>query len=182
MFWKIWCPTLRVADGRASTRPDYLTKIELKTEVKMFRSSHLYTFVKASTNLSKVVASLYPYANPSSGRFRKRSIYAAGHGDRGGRRGGRFLMSEVVAEDMEEEVDKVEEDTSKEAVEGAAVHMKMELMSHVSPVTLKIPSGPQYQTIQGKGSLSTRYAQSSLQIKIGAPPDLSVMERTTSTS
>ena len=34
-------------------------------------------------------------------------------------------MSEVVAEDVEEEVDKVEEDTPKEVVEGAAVHIKL---------------------------------------------------------
>ena len=64
--------------------------IELKTEVNNFRSSHSSTFVKASTYLSTVVARLYPSANPSSGCFRKRSIYAAGRGDRGGRRGGFF--------------------------------------------------------------------------------------------
>ena len=34
-------------------------------------------------------------------------------------------MSEVVVEDVEEEVDKVEEDTPNEVVEGAAVHIKM---------------------------------------------------------
>ena len=63
---------------------------ELKTEVNIFSSSHSPTFVKASTYLSTVVAILYPYSNLSSGRFRKRSIYAAGCGDRGGRRDGRF--------------------------------------------------------------------------------------------
>ena len=47
-------------------------------------------------------------------------------------------MAEVVAEDVEEEVDKVEEDTSKEAMEGSASHMKMVLTSHMSPVTLNI--------------------------------------------
>ena len=63
---------------------------ELNTEVYICRSSHSSTFVKASTYLSTVVAILYPYANPSSGRFRKRSIYSDGRGDRGGGRGGRF--------------------------------------------------------------------------------------------
>ena len=81
-------------------------------------------------------------------------------------------MEEVVKEDVEEEVDKVKEDTSKEIVEGAAAHMKMELISHMSPVTLKIKSEPHSQTIQGKGSLRTQYAQSSWQIKRGAPPAL----------
>ena len=59
-------------------------------------------------------------------------------------------ISEVVSEDMEEEVGEVEEDTSKEVVEGAAVHIKMKLTSQMSPVTLKIQSGPHSQTIQGK--------------------------------
>ena len=53
---------------------------------------------------------------------------------------------------------KVEEDMYKEAVEGAAVHMKVELTYQISPVTLKILSWPHSQTIQGKGSLRTRYA------------------------
>ena len=51
---------------------------------------------------------------------------------------------------MEEEVDKLEEDTSKEVVEGSAAHMKMELTSQMSPITLKIQSGPHPQTMQGK--------------------------------
>ena len=63
---------------------------ELKTEVNICSSSHSSTFFKTSTYLSTVVARLYPYYNPSSGRFRKRSIYSAGRGDRGGGRGGRF--------------------------------------------------------------------------------------------
>ena len=63
---------------------------ELKKEVNICRSSHSSTFFKASTYLSKVVARLYPPSNPSSGRSRKRSIYAADSGDRGGRRGGSF--------------------------------------------------------------------------------------------
>ena len=32
-------------------------------------------------------------------------------------------MAEVVAEDVEEDVDEVEQNTSKEVVEGAAAHM-----------------------------------------------------------
>ena len=62
-------------------------------------------------------------------------------------------MSEFAEEDVEEELDKVEEETSKEVVEGAAAHMKMELTSQMSPVNLKIHSGPHSQTIQVKGSL-----------------------------
>ena len=57
-------------------------------------------------------------------------------------------------------MDEVDEGTSKEVVEGAVTHMKMELTSHMSTVTLKIHSGPQSQMIQGKVSLRTRYAQS----------------------
>ena len=62
----------------------------LKTEVNICRSSHSSTCFKASTYLSTVVAILYPSAKPSSGRFRKRSIYAAGRGDGGSGIGGRF--------------------------------------------------------------------------------------------
>ena len=63
---------------------------ELKTEVNICRSSHLSTFLKASNYLFTVVVRLYPSANTSSGRFRKRSIYASGRGCRGGGRGGGF--------------------------------------------------------------------------------------------
>ena len=62
--------------------------IELKTEVNICRSSHSSTFVKESTYLSTVVSRLYPSSNPSSGRFRKRSICATGCGDCGSGRGG----------------------------------------------------------------------------------------------
>ena len=70
-------------------------------------------------------------------------------------------MVEVTEEDMDEEVDEVEEDMSEEVVEEAAANTKIELTSQMSPVTLKIHSGPHYQTIQGKGSLRTRYTQRS---------------------
>ena len=63
---------------------------ELKTELKKCRSPHLFTFVKASNYLSIVVVRLHPSSNPSPGRFIKRSIYAAGRGDRGDGRGGHF--------------------------------------------------------------------------------------------
>ena len=63
---------------------------ELKTEVNICRSSQLSKFFKASTYLSTVIARLYPSANPSSGCFRKRSIYAVVRGDRGRGRGGSF--------------------------------------------------------------------------------------------
>ena len=42
-------------------------------------------------------------------------------------------IAEVASEDMEEEVDEVEEDTSNEVVEGAAAHIKMELGSTKEP-------------------------------------------------
>ena len=66
-------------------------------------------------------------------------------------------MVEVVAEDVGEEVRKVEEDTYKEVVEETEAHMKMELTSHMLPVILKIKRGPHSQTIQGKGSLRNRF-------------------------
>ena len=90
-------------------------------------------------------------------------------------------MAEIVEADVEEEVDEVEEDTPNEVAEGAAAHMKMELSSQMSHVTLNIQSGPHSQKIQGKVSLRTWYAQSPWQIKRGAPPYLSVLERTTRT-
>ena len=90
-------------------------------------------------------------------------------------------MAEFVEEDVEEKVDEVDEDTSNEVVEGAAAYIKMELTSQMSPITLKIQSGPHYQTIQVKGSLRNRYRQSSWKIKRGAPPDLSATERKTRT-
>ena len=68
-------------------------------------------------------------------------------------------ISEVLVEDVGEEVGEVQEETSEEVVDGAAAHMKMELTYQISPVPLKIQSGPHSQTIQGeKGSPSTGYA------------------------
>ena len=64
--------------------------IDLKTGVNICRSSHSSKFVKASTYLYTIVAIIYPSSNPSSGRFRKRSINADGRGDRDSGRGGRF--------------------------------------------------------------------------------------------
>ena len=90
-------------------------------------------------------------------------------------------MAEVMVEDVEEYVDKVEEDTSNEVAEGAAAHMKMELTYQMSPVTLRITSGIHSQTLQEKGSPRKRYAQSSWKIKRGTPLALSVLERTTRT-
>ena len=78
-------------------------------------------------------------------------------------------------------MEKVEDETSREVVEGAAAHMKTELTYHRSSVTLKIQSGPYSQTIQVKGSLRTQYTKRYWQMKRGAPPALSVMERTTRT-
>ena len=88
-------------------------------------------------------------------------------------------MEIFVAEDVAEEVYTVEEDTFAEVVEEAAAHMKIELKSHMSPITLKIRSGPHSQTIQEKVSLRNPYAQSSWWIKRGAPPAPSVLKRIT---
>ena len=52
-------------------------------------------------------------------------------------------------------MEKGEDDTADEVVEEAAAHMKMELTSHMSPVTLKIQSGLYSQTIKVKVSLCT---------------------------
>ena len=38
-------------------------------------------------------------------------------------------------------MDKVEEETAEEVMEGAAAHMKTELVYQMSPITLKIQSG-----------------------------------------
>ena len=57
---------------------------------------------------------------------------------------------EVAVEDVEEDVEEVEEDTSEEVVEKATMYMKMELTYQMSPVTLKIQSGPHFKMIQGK--------------------------------
>ena len=76
-----------------------------------------------------------------------------------------FLMSEVTAEDVEKEVENLDEDTADEVLEEAVAHMKMELTSQMSPVTLKIWIGLHSETIQGKVSLRTRYTQRYLRIK-----------------
>ena len=52
-----------------------------------------------------------------------------------------------MAEDVDEEVDKVEGNAPNAVVKGAVTHMKMELTYQMSPVTLKIQSGPHSQTI-----------------------------------
>ena len=70
-----------------------LPKKELNTEVNIFRKSYSSKFFKASTYLYKVVARLYLTANPSSRRFRKRSIYAAGREECDVGRGGCFNIS-----------------------------------------------------------------------------------------
>ena len=66
------------------------------------------------------------------------------------------LMAEAAAKDLEEEVEKVEEEKSKGYVEEALAHMKTEFTSQMSPVTLEIQSGTNYQTIKGRVSLRTR--------------------------
>ena len=74
-------------------------------------------------------------------------------------------IEEVATEDVEEDVDEVEKYTAEEVVEEAAAHMKVELKSQTSTVTLDIQSGSQSQTIQGKGSMRTRCTKISWRIK-----------------
>ena len=50
-------------------------------------------------------------------------------------------MNQDAAEDLVKDVDKLKEDAAEEVVEEAAAHMKTELESHMSPVTLDIKSG-----------------------------------------
>ena len=119
---------------------------ELKTEVNICGSSHSFIFFKESTYLSTVVARIYPSVNPSSGRFRERSIYTDGHGDRGDGRCGHF-NGRGRGRGRGGRGDEGEEETAEEVVEEAAAHMKMELTSHMSPVTLKIQIRPYSQTI-----------------------------------
>ena len=57
-------------------------------------------------------------------------------------------MTKDTEEYMGEEVYKIEEDASKEFAEEAAVHMKIGLTSHMSPVTLNIHNGLHSQTRQ----------------------------------
>ena len=64
--------------------------IELKTEFNIYRFSHSSTFDKVSTYFFTVVDIFYPSTNPSSGRFRKRGIYATGLGDHVSGRSGHF--------------------------------------------------------------------------------------------
>ena len=50
-------------------------------------------------------------------------------------------MDGYVAENVGEEVDKVEKDTSKEVVEEATTHTKVVLTYQMLPITLKIQIG-----------------------------------------
>ena len=64
-----------------------------------------------------------------------------------------------------EEAEEVEEEISKEVVEEAVAHIKMELTYHMSPITLKMQIGPNSQTRQEKGKQRTQYEISSYIIK-----------------
>ena len=66
-----------------------------------------------------------------------------------------------AGEDVKEQVNEVKEDTAKEVVKEAEVHMKMESKPQMSLIISKIQSGLHSQTIQGKGSLRNLYAKSS---------------------
>ena len=86
-------------------------------------------------------------------------------------------VTEVSADDKEEEVEKVEESTANKFADGELAHMKMESIHQISPVPLNIQSGPHPHTIQGRTSLTTQCAQSFWRIKLGAPPALAVLRR-----
>ena len=65
---------------------------EIKTEVNICRAHHSATFEDAVTYMSSAVARIFPNAQPSSGRYKKRgyrNISATGRGGRHGRGGGR---------------------------------------------------------------------------------------------
>ena len=81
------------------------------------------SFVKASTYLYTVAERLYPSANPSLGRFRKRSIMLLAVDTVAVEEVG-VSVTEVAAEDKEEEVDEVEEEMFEEVTWGAVAHMK----------------------------------------------------------
>ena len=70
-------------------------------------------------------------------------------------------MVEVGAENKEVEVYNIEEYMSEEVVYGAAANMKTELLSQMSPITLKIQIGLHYQMIQRRGSLRNHCTKSS---------------------
>ena len=127
-----------------------------------------------------MVTRIYPYSNPSSGRFKNRSIYAAGRGDLGSGRCGLFNIR-GHGRGRGGRGGRARGVNFQGGCGGGSGAHEMEFKSQMSPVTLKIQSWPNSQTIQGKGSLKTRYAQSFWKIKRGAPPDLSVPERTTRT-
>lgn len=100
---------------------------ELKMEVNICRAHHSATFEDAVTYMSTAVSRIFPNAQPSSGRFKKRTfrqISQAGRGGRGGRggrdgRGGRPRMengvdvSDPLPWYTKEEMDKLSYDTRK---------------------------------------------------------------------
>lgn len=62
---------------------------ELKTEVRIFRSSHSRTFDEASIYIATVVSRIFPTNNPSSGRYNNRNVYHISRGVNNGSNGGR---------------------------------------------------------------------------------------------
>ena len=116
-------------------------------------------------------ARLYPSNNPSPGRFRKRSIYAASRGDRGRERYGRF-NGRGLGRGRRGRGERGRGGHVKGGWGWGSGAHENGLTSQMSPVTLKIQSGPHSQTIKGKGSLRTRYANIYWQIKRGTPPAL----------
>ena len=74
-------------------------------------------------------------------------------------------VNALMTDDATEDVDKVEEDVTEEATEEAAVHMKMGFKYKMSPVTLKMQSGPHSQMRQEQGYQRTQYTLSCYRIK-----------------
>ena len=60
-------------------------------------------------------------------------------------------MTQDAVEDVGEEVYEVEEKNTEGVVEEEAAHMKMGLISQLSPITLMMQSGLHYKTRQRKG-------------------------------
>ena len=73
-------------EGKFSKFLDNINSLNnnLKTEVNIYRSNHIYSFQKASTYLSTVILHLFPDTQPSSGRYgRRRQVNSDGRGGRG---------------------------------------------------------------------------------------------------
>ena len=120
---------------------------------------------------------LYPYTNPSSGRFRKRGIYATGRDDRIHGRGGRF-NGLGCGKGCVGRGGQGRGGNGQECHELGSGAYENEI--DISDFTryLKMQSGPHSQTIQEKEYQTIRYALSLWLIKRYGPPSTSVPQKT----